>query len=128
MHLSVHTYFSLRYGALAPEQLVSRKLRKGYSHIADYRYQQLLGSLCFCSTFVKTRIQPIYGLEFRQRNQFRYTALAQNADGIREINEHLTQFSLSASELPTRVPQWKHCFVIYKKHPVQLKISMPMSI
>ncbi|MGB5023861.1 MAG: DNA polymerase III subunit alpha [Saprospiraceae bacterium] len=121
MHLSVHTYFSLRYGTLAPEQVVAEAAQKGIRILPITDINNCSAAYAFAQLCEKYGIRPIYGLEFRQGNQFRYTALAQNADGIREINEQLTQTSLSGSELSARAPQWKHCFVIYKKAPCAIE-------
>lgn len=115
MFLSVHSYFSLRYGTLSPEQLAEEAARLGIAVLPLTDINNCSAAYAFAGACEKLGIKPIYGLEFRQDHKHRFTALARNAEGIREINELLTRCSIENLEIPERAPEWQHCFVIYRK-------------
>lgn len=52
-------------------------------------------------------------MEFRYNHQFRYIGLAQNAEGLAEMNRFLTDYNFSGETLPLRAPKFESVFVIY---------------
>lgn len=58
-------------------------------------------------------IRPVVGIDFRNGIRQQYIGLAQNNDGFRELNEHLTHHLHSEEPIPSRAPSFHHAFVIY---------------
>ena len=79
---------------------------------------------CACQ---KYGVKPIYGIEFRQfadptsskidHSQYLYTGIAKNAEGIKELNDILTQASLQKELLPTEAPHLDNAYIIYRSIP-----------
>lgn len=118
MHLSVHSYFSLRYGTLSPGQLAKEAARLEINVLPLTDINNCSAAFSFAQACIQEGVRPIFGLEFRQHGKFLYTALAKNAEGIAEINRQLSRLSLENIE--TRAPDWQHCFIIYRTAPCEL--------
>ncbi|MBV6472302.1 MAG: Error-prone DNA polymerase [Saprospiraceae bacterium] len=107
-----HSYFSLRYGTLSPAQLAreAARLEIGVLPLADIN--NCSAAYAFAQACVQQGVRPVYGVDFRRRGEHLFTALARDAEGIAEINRHL---SARPSDEPShRAPRWEHCFVIYR--------------
>lgn len=115
MHLSVHSYFSLRYGTLSPEQLAKEAARREIGVLPLTDINNCSAAYAFAQACGREGIRPVYGMEFRSAGKFLFTALARDAEGIAEINRHLSQ--ADAGGLGFRAPEWQHCFVIYRSLP-----------
>ncbi|HEX5626192.1 MAG TPA: DNA polymerase III subunit alpha [Saprospiraceae bacterium] len=117
MYLSIHSYFSLRYGTLSPAQLVEEAARLGLWTLPLTDINNSSAAFAFAQACAKEGLKPVYGMEFRRDGRYLFTALARNAEGIREINELLTACSIAARPLPPRAPEWRHSFVVYRQAP-----------
>ncbi len=117
MHLSVHSCFSLRYGTLMPEQLAAEAARLEIPVLPLTDINNCSAAYAFAQACRAQGIRPVYGMEFRKEGRFLFTALARNAEGIREING-----LLSRSAQVQRAPDWEHCFVIYRTLPCAPKL------
>jgi len=118
MYLNCHSYFSLRYGTLSPEALAREAHVRGVKIMA---LTDIHNSSCFYQFAVaceKLDIKAVYGMEFRDGDRFLYLGIAKNEEGIRELNEFLSRHSLNNEALPERAPDWVHCFVVYRRPPV----------
>ncbi len=115
MYLNSHTYFSLRYGTLSPEQLVDTAARWGVAVLALTDVNNTSCALEFVQRCDKAGIKPILGVEFREAGNFRYIGLAKNREGWRELNEVLTNRSFSGKPLPMNAPDLPNCWVIYPR-------------
>lgn len=117
MYLNCHSYFSLRYGTLDPEDLAREAHIRGVKSLV---LSDINNSSCFfqfaraCDRY---GIKAIFGMEFRNGDRYLYTGIARNEEGVRELNEFLSRHSFDGQPLPPRVPGWKHCYVIYRQMP-----------
>ena len=113
MHLNCHTYYSMRYGTLSPERLVSEAQAKGVEVLALTDINNTSACFDFYLACKKANIKPLLGIEFRNGQELLYVGIAKNNQGIRELNEHLTACSLAKTPLPTTAPDFEHAYVIY---------------
>ncbi|MGV8828950.1 MAG: DNA polymerase III subunit alpha [Breznakibacter sp.] len=113
MFLNCHSYYSLRYGTMAPETLVKRAVELGIKTLALTDINNTSGTFDFVKACRENNIQPIVGMEFRNNNQLFYTALAFNTKGFEEINRFFTRHSLSQQPLPLQPPPFEHCATVY---------------
>ena len=113
MYLNNHSYYSLRYGTLPIETLVSQAKEKGVQTLALTDINNSMGMVDFVRECRKQGIRPVAGVEFRNGDQLQYVALAINNAGFRELNEMLTQHNLSEEPYPETAPTFEQVYVIY---------------
>lgn len=115
MYLNCHTYYSLRYGTLSPAQLVAYAQKWGIRQLALTDINQTSAVFEFVAYCRKAGIHPVVGIDFRQNDQRRYIGLAHNEEGFRELNQLLSQASLSGKPLPEVAPPMEHASIIYPR-------------
>ncbi|KAA5548102.1 DNA polymerase III subunit alpha [Adhaeribacter rhizoryzae] len=109
----VHSYYSLRYGTLSPEELALEAKTKGYQALALTDINYTSGVFPFIKACLAQGIQPLVGIEFRRDNQWLYTGIAQNQQGFRELNRFLSTYLLQHQPLPDVPPEFNHAYIIY---------------
>lgn len=123
MLLNCHSYYSLRYGVLSPEELIVQAKANNYDCIALTDINCMTGVYDFVRTAIKHGIKAVVGIEFRNGDELLYIALAKNTQGFKELNEHLSSHNFSKKNFPKVAPTFLHAFVIYplSNLPKQLK-------
>jgi len=130
MYLNNHTYYSLKYGTLSPEQLVIAAVEKGIKRLVLTDINNTSCSYAFVKACKKHGVTPLLGIEFRKfaredasalggvkDGPLLYIGIAKNEEGWRELTSLLTECSLESRGLPEEAPAFKHCFVVYRKLP-----------
>lgn len=127
MLLSAHTFYSLKYGTLSPENLAKYAAGLGVKTLSITDINNTSSSYAFYQSCKKYNIKPVYGIDFRQvkenssgkvdHREFLYLGLAKNAEGIRELNALLSSSSLDGVPLPLEAPPMENCYIIYRKIP-----------
>lgn len=116
MYLNCHTYFSLRYGTLSPEQLVLEAKKRGIPALAltDINNTSCAGE--FVRLCQREGIKPLLGIDFRTEDGQRlFTGIARNGEGFARLNRLLSDCSLDGKPLPEVPPPLPDVFVIYPK-------------
>jgi error-prone DNA polymerase len=113
MYLNCHTYYSLRFGTMAPETLVSAAARLGIESLALTDINNSTGMVDFVKSCRQHRIHPIAGIEFRNGDQYLYTGIARNQNGFRELNEFLSYHNETGLPFPATAPAAKDVWFIY---------------
>lgn len=113
--LNCHSWFSLRYGTLSPEQLITQLLELGYTSAALTDINTTSGCLDFVRISNAMGLHPVIGVEFREGGLLQFVALAINNDGFELINRHLSSKLTEGATLSAEAPeQWNgHVWVIY---------------
>ncbi|AEV31037.1 DNA-directed DNA polymerase III PolC [Owenweeksia hongkongensis DSM 17368] len=121
MFLNCHSYYSLRYGTMSVEELVSNGVATGATALALTDINATTGVFDFIKACNGASIKPIVGLEFWEES-CKYIGLAKNREGFKELNEILTQRNLKKEPLPDR-PMADNVFLIYPfgKEPKNLQ-------
>jgi DNA-directed DNA polymerase III PolC len=114
MYLNCHTYYSLRYGTIKPEQLLAIASENGLQTLALTDINSTSACLDFARLSSKYKIKPVLGVDFRNGAQQQFLLIAKNNNGFHNINDYLSGF-LHDSELkiPETAPQLEDVFVIY---------------
>ena len=121
MYLACHSYYSLRYGTIAPEDLPRLAKTMGIETLCMADINNTSEAFGFISACKKEAVKPVCGIDFRavdpetKQQEFRYLAIAQNSEGWYELCKHLTEHSVALHNLPALAPDWKHCHVVYRK-------------
>ncbi len=123
MFLNCHSYYSLRYGTLSIDQLLDEALKFNIPAIALTDLNNTMGIPEFIKKAKAKNIKPIAGCEFRNGDQLLYITLAKNREGLREINEFITEHNLDKKEYPVQPPRFENIETIFPFgviHPGQL--------
>ncbi len=98
MYLNTHSYFSLRYGTFSIDNLVEEAIKKDIKTLALTDINNTSGMIDFVRICRENDIHPMGGIEFRNENDYLYTGIAKNNEGLRELNEFLTYHNLNKKE------------------------------
>lgn len=114
MYLNCHTYYSLRYGTIKPEQLLAITSKNGIQTLALTDINNTSASLDFVRLSEKYEIKPVLGVDFRNGAEQQFILLARNNHGFQNINQYLSAFLHdNRLKIPEKAPQLENTFVIY---------------
>lgn len=113
MLLNVHSYYSLRYGTLSLEDLITGMQQNGYDTAVLTDINNTTGSLDFLNKGMKEGLNILAGIEFRNGDSLRYIGIAKNNTGFRELNEFMTLINRGDRTLEKDAPAFDQAFVIY---------------
>ncbi len=113
MLLNIKSYYSLRFGTMSVEELVKGMLANGYDTAVLTDINNSTGSLEFLKACREHGLNGLAGMEFRNGNELLFIAIAKNADGFREINEHMSAANRDKILLDSKAPEFNHVFVVY---------------
>jgi DNA polymerase-3 subunit alpha len=114
MFLNAHTYFSLRYGTIAPDRLLhlAKSLSVKVMSFTDINSTSSCLELVRMSS--KYEIRPVLGVDFRNGARQEFIMLAKNNNGFENMNEYLSEFLHQSSfQIPQRAKKLTDTFVIY---------------
>ncbi len=86
MYLNCKSWFSLRYGTIRTDELVSAAKAHGITSLALTNINATTDAWLFVQECLQADIKPILGLECRNGAAFRYILLARDMDGWLAIN------------------------------------------
>nr|WP_067060014.1 DNA polymerase III subunit alpha [Mucilaginibacter sp. L294] len=123
MLLNLHSYYSLRYGTLSIEQLVSGLVSRGHDTAVLTDINNSTGSLIFIKACKEAGINGLAGMEFRNGDDLLYIAIAKNESGFKEINDLRTNANKKKAPISEYAPNFRHVFVVY---PFGKKVNRPL--
>src|ERR1051325_3812018 len=113
MHLNCHSYFSLRYGIMSPEDLLREAKQKNINALALTDINNTSGVIDFVRLSGQYQVRPVAGIDFRNGAEQLFVALAKNNAGFKEMNDHLSRYLHTGEKIPARAPEFQNVFVIY---------------
>ncbi|MFN0215167.1 MAG: DNA polymerase III subunit alpha [Saprospiraceae bacterium] len=126
MYLNAHSFFSLRYGTLSPQQLVATAAAQGLKSLALTDINNTSAALDFVRTCNAHNIKPVLGIEFRDaQHRFLFTGIARNNAGWAALCSLLTEHSLSGKALPAVPPPMNDVFIVYDREVKPLEMFRP---
>jgi error-prone DNA polymerase len=106
MYLNCHTYYSLRYGTIKPEQLLAIASENGVQTLALTDINTTSACLDIVRLSKKYKVKPVLGVDFRNKAQQEFILIAKNNQGFQNINDYLSKFlhnhDLKIPERPER--------------------------
>ncbi len=112
--LFAHSYYSFKYGTVAPNDLVDIVADLGYQELVLADVNSTSASLNFVRLAQKKGLRPILGIDFRNQATPLYIGVAKNNAGFAELNQHLSFYRHSKKKFAPEAPEhWQNCFVIY---------------
>lgn len=121
--LNCHSSYSLKYGMVDPEELVHWGTAAGYQYLALTDINNTSAILNFVRYSKENNRIPIVGVDFRNGISCCYVVLAENNEGLLEINRFLSKHTHEETPFPAKAPFFEHCIVIYPwgKEPANLE-------
>jgi len=119
--LNCHTYFSLRYGTLSPQQLIEAAKAHDVKTLVLTDINNTSCSYEFVTRCTRGGIKPILGIEFNRDDRLLYIGIAKNNEGFRALNLFLTNHSLDGIALPDVPPRMENVYFIYTHFPKQIQ-------
>ena len=118
MYLNTHTYFSLRYGTIAPRDLLEYFQKMGVSRFALTDINNTSACLEILRLAPKFNCKPVLGIDFRKGAQQCFIMLAKSNLGFKNCNAYLSRLLHEAGTtseilIPEKAPQLQDTFVIY---------------
>lgn len=112
MLLNCHSWFSLRYGTISPEELLKELSARGYKTFALTDINNTSAAIDFVRLSGNYGIRPVVGIDFRNGIEQKFTGIAKNNKGFFELNRMLTLkfHEEPASEL--HLPESENVFFI----------------
>jgi len=118
MYLNCHTYYSLRYGTIQPEELLAIASKNGVQTLALTDINSTSACLDVVRLSEKYKVKPVLGVDFRNGAQQQFILIAKNNIGFTHINNYLSEFlhddQLKIPERPNC--NLEECFIIYPYH------------
>ena len=115
MYLNCHTYYSLRYGTIKPEQLLAIASENGVQTLALTDINTTSACLDIVRLSKKYKVKPILGVDFRNKAQQEFILIAKNNEGFQHINDYLSTFlhnqDLKIPKRPDAILE--DCYVVY---------------
>ena len=114
MHLSTHSYYSLRHGTIPPEELPALVRRLGMDTLVLTDINSTSAWEMVVRGCEESGIKPVLGIEFRDRDhRFRYLGIARNREGRRELTEFISEVQYNGYPLPARAPDFRQVAIVY---------------
>ncbi|MFN8698624.1 MAG: PHP domain-containing protein, partial [Flavobacteriales bacterium] len=113
MFLNLHSWFSLRFGVIKPEELLVLCRDMGVTRTAFTDINNTSACLDFLRMGPKYGIEPVTGIDFRNGAQCCYVGLAVNNAGFQTLNAHLSAHLHTAQPFDARAPQLDDTVIIY---------------
>ena len=113
MLLNCHSFFSLRYGMIPEEELLSMASENGYGCIALTDINNTSGCLNFIRTASRYNIKPIVGIDFRNGAEQLYVGIAKDNLGFQALNTYLSLYLHHKQDLPEFPPALDGVIFIY---------------
>ncbi|MEP2935092.1 MAG: DNA polymerase III subunit alpha [Gilvibacter sp.] len=113
MFLNCHTYYSLRYGIVAPEPLLEKAKELGINTLAVTDINNTTACMDVLRLAPKHGIRPVIGVDFRQNAQQQFVMLARSEEGLKNIHGYLSYFLHDDLKIPAVADSLPDTFVIY---------------
>ncbi len=113
MFLNNHSYYSLRYGTISIKELINKAKKANVQAMALTDINNSTGVFEFVKSCRKENIQAIVGMDFQDKEEQLFVALAKNTQGFGEMNEWLTDINMGHKAHSYTAPAANDVFVVY---------------
>ncbi len=113
MILQAHSYYSLRYGTLSVERLLSLAVQKGHKKLVLTDINNTTGAIDFVKQCKELGIEPVVGVDIRNADDLMYLLIAKNDKGLYSINHFLSQHHLNKKVYPKIPPFLENVVIVY---------------
>lgn len=114
-----HSYFSLRYGTLSPEELVEQAASLAIDTLLLADIAACSGVYRFIHACREYGIKPLIGIDFRRGARHCFTGIAQSSLGYHNLCKYLTQLSFNGAQSPLQAPVMEDVVFVYDHLPAR---------
>jgi DNA polymerase-3 subunit alpha len=113
MILFARSYYSLKFGVLSPEKIISIAQKNNYSTIVLTDINNTSGFFELYKLGVECNIKIIPGCEIRTENIWLYTYVAKNENGLKHMHDFLSSYNLQKQGYPEQPKKLIDCLVLF---------------
>ena len=113
MFLNTHTYYSLRYGTIAPKELLELASKLKINTLVLTDVNNTSANLEFVRLARNYQIKPVLGVDFRNGVKQQFVMIAKNNNGLQHINNYLADFLHTKKPIPDKARLLPNTFTIY---------------
>jgi error-prone DNA polymerase len=113
MFINTHTYYSLRYGTIAPRALLEYFQKEKIQRFALTDINTTSACWDMLRLAPKYNVKPSIGIDFRNGAQQQFIMYAENNQGFQHINTYLSRFLHTETKIPDNAETFPHTFVVY---------------
>ncbi len=119
------SHFSLRYGLISPEEIVTWTKQSGYARTAICDINSTTSTLSYVREAQREGIQPVVAIDIRNGMDCCYILIAKNNRGLHEANTFLSAHLHNGIPFPKQPGHLTNCTIIYPwgKEPEQLSTN-----
>lgn len=123
MYVNCHSYYSLKYGTISPEELVELAVSNGTSQLCLTDINNTSAHMEFIKRCELEGIKPSVGVDFRNGTDQCFVAIAQNNQGYEEVNQYLSGLLHKKEDIPSIAPPFENVWIIYPhgRQPKELR-------
>ncbi|MFT7071742.1 MAG: DNA polymerase-3 subunit alpha [Patiriisocius sp.] len=121
MFINTHTFYSLRYGTLAPKELLEYLQKVATTRFALTDINTASACMNILRMAPEYSISPSVGIDFRNGAQQQFIMLAATNQGFQNMNDYLSYFLHTKTEIPEIAETIPHTYVIYPFEKFQQK-------
>ena len=112
MFTNCHTYYSLKYGILSPQELLQMAMKNGVTNMAVTDINSTTACLEFIKEAPTYGIKPIVGADIRNGNDQCFICLARNNNGYYQINKFISEHLHIKKPFPELPPSLEDVYFI----------------
>ena len=105
MYLNTHSRFSLRYGVLSVDDILSWAQATGVTRMALTDVGTTSANWDFVRRAARFGVAPVLGIDVRNGNARRFVALARHAAGYEALCRWCSELNLAGTPFPARLPE-----------------------
>lgn len=113
MLLNVHSWYSLRYGTMSVDDIITQMQLYGYDTAVLTDINNSTGALEFIKKCREANLNGLVGMEFRNGDELLYIAVAKNNEGFEEINRLRSQANKFQHKIKATAPNFSNVLVVY---------------
>lgn len=113
MYINCHTYYSLRYGTISEQELISIAAADQARCVVLSDINNTSACLNFVRLAQKHDIKPILAVDCRDGARQLYLAIAKNNKGFQALNTWLSYHTHNKLKLPEEAPEMANVVIIY---------------
>lgn len=113
MLINTHSYYSLNYGCLSIEEVLTTAQTLGHQQLAITDINNTSEVFRFLKLAPEYNIQASIGIDFRKQIDQLYIGIAKSHKGFYELNKHLSHHLENKIDFDPTVPNIEEAFFIY---------------
>ena len=115
MHLCCHSYFSLKYGVLSPDDLLCIAAQKNIQSLALTDINNTSGILDFFRLAQRYNVRPVAGIDFRNGVEQKFIGIAKSNEGFHELNKFLSEHLISGEKFSDIAPAFQQAWIVTER-------------